>query len=129
MNDDEIVADASAVLAALKREVFGQFDPERLVKASISSVNLCEVLTKLIDDGLTTRQANAAVDTLDMRIYPFGPQDAAAAAQLRARTRRAGLSLGDRACLALAQTRGCVAVTADRAWAALEIGVNVVLIR
>lgn len=81
MNDDEIVADASAVLAALKREVFGQFDPERLVKASISSVNLCEVLTKLIDDGLTTRQANAAVDTLDMRIYPFGPQDAAAASQ------------------------------------------------
>lgn len=129
MNDDQIVADASAVLAALKHEVFIKFDPRRIVRASISSINLCEVLTKLIDDGLTSRQADAAVDALDLRVYPFGPQDAGTAAQLRAHTKAAGLSLGDRACLALAKTLGSVAVTADRAWAGLEIGINVVLIR
>ncbi|HEV8679555.1 MAG TPA: type II toxin-antitoxin system VapC family toxin [Stellaceae bacterium] len=129
MSDDEIVADASAVLAALKNEPFNTFDPERIVEASISSVNLCEVLTKLIDDGLTARQADAAVATLELRIYAFAAQEAAAAAQLRPSTRASGLSLGDRACLALARTLDCTVVTADCAWAGLDIGVNVVLIR
>ena len=129
MNDDDVVVDASTVLAAVKAEPFGAFDPGRVFEASISAVNLCEVLTKLADDGLNEAQSQAAVAALDLRIHPFGAREAAVAAQLRGSTRQAGLSLGDRACLALAKTLDCAAVTADRAWASLDIGLTVVLIR
>lgn len=129
MNDDEIVVDASAVLAAVKNEPFGGFDPRRIVEASISAVNLCEVLTKLADDGLNETQAQAAMAALDLRIYPFGQREAGIAAQLRAPTRQAGLSLGDRACLALGLQLGRSVVTADRIWAGLDVGAAIILIR
>lgn len=129
MNEGEIVADASAILAALKNEPFDKIDPRSLIGASIGTVNLCEVLTKLTADGLNEAQADAAVASLDLRIFPFDYQQAGVAAQLGARTRHAGLSLGDRACLALGNKRGCPVVTADRVWANLDIGIRVVLIR
>jgi PIN domain nuclease of toxin-antitoxin system len=129
VSEDDVVADASAVLAALKNESFDKFDPRRMVEASISAVNLCEVLTKLADDGLSEAQANAAVAVLDLRVHPFGRREAGDAADLRPRTRSAGLSLGDRACLALAGNLQCPAVTADRAWAGLDVGIEIVLIR
>jgi ribonuclease VapC len=50
-------------------------------------------------------------------------------AELLDRSRSAGLSLGDRACLALAQQRGCIAVTADRAWADVDLGVGILVVR
>lgn len=129
MNDDEIVADASAVLAALKNEPFAKFDPQRIVEASISAVNLCEVLTKLADDGLSEAQANAVVAVLDLHVYPFGRREAGDAANLRPLTRGSGLSLGDRACLALGRELHSPVVTADSAWARLDLGVEVILIR
>lgn len=129
MNDDEIVADASAVLAALKSELFVKIAPERIVRASISAVNLSEVLTKLVSDGLNESQADAALASLDLRVFPFDRLQAGIAARLWVDTRRAGLSLGDRACLALGTTLGCAVVTADRAWAKVDVGVDVVLIR
>ena len=61
MNEDNIVADASAILAALKNEPFSNVDPRLLVGATISAVNVCEVLAKLHDDGLNKAQAQAAV--------------------------------------------------------------------
>ncbi len=129
MNDDRIVADASAILAALKREPFAGFDPERLLEASISSVNLCEVLTKLHSDGLTADQAAAALSRLDLRTVAFDDGLAAMAAEFWLQTRRVGLSLGDRACLSLGKRLGCPVVTADRVWASLDLGVTVILIR
>lgn len=129
MNEDEIVADASAILAALKGEPFTKIAPERVVRASISAVNLSEVLTKLAADGLNEIQADAAVTSLDLRVVPFDRLQAAVAARLWASTRRAGLSLGDRACLALGAALQCAVVTADRAWGRIDIGVEIVLIR
>jgi PIN domain nuclease of toxin-antitoxin system len=52
VNEDDVVADASAILAVLKNEPFNNADPLRLVGATISAVNFCEVLSKLYDDGL-----------------------------------------------------------------------------
>ena len=49
--------------------------------------------------------------------------------RLRSVTRHAGLSLGDRACLALGDRLGCPVVTADRVWASLDVGVAIVVIR
>ena len=129
MNEGDIVADASAILAALKSEPFSNVDPRRLVGLTISAVNVCEVLSKLHDDGLTDAQADAAISTMDLRVIPFDGPQARIAARLRSITRHAGLSLGDRACLALGDRLGYPVVTADRTWASLEVGVEVVLIR
>jgi ribonuclease VapC len=129
VNDDNIVADASAILGALKNEPFSNLDPRRLVGATISAVNLCEVLSKLHDDGLNDAQAHAAVSTMDLRVVPFDEHQARAAARLRSVTRHLGLSLGDRACLALGERLRCAVVTADRVWASLDIGVNIMVIR
>ena len=130
MNEiEDIVADASAILAALKNEPFSNVDPRRLVGATISAVNFCEVLSKLHDDGLNDTQAHTAVSTMDLRVIPFDGPQARAAGRLRALTRQAGLSLGDRACLALGDKLGCLVVTADRVWASLEVGVEILVIR
>ena len=129
MNETEVVADASAILAALKNEPFGEVDPRELVGVAISAVNLCEVLSKLHDDGLSEAQADAAVSAIDLRVVGFDEPQARAAAQLRSLTRHAGLSLGDRACLALGERLRCPVVTADRVWARLDLGVAVVVIR
>ena len=129
MNDGNVVADSSALLAALKNEPFSNIDPRELVGATISAVNLCEVLAKLLEDGLSEAQADAAVSAMDLRVVSFDERQAHTAARLRSVTRHAGLSLGDRACLALAEKLGCPVVTVDRVWASLDMGVEVVLIR
>jgi ribonuclease VapC len=129
VNEDDIVADASAILAALKNEPFSRVDPRLLVGATVSAVNVCEILSKLHDDGLTDAQADAAISTMDLRVVPFDGPQARIAARLRLITRHAGLSLGDRACLALGDRLGCPVVTADRVWANLDIGIEILVIR
>ena len=129
MNEGDIVADASAILAALKNEPFSNVDPRLLVGATVSAVNVCEVLSKLHDDGLNEEQAQAAVAVMDLRVVPFDGIQARTAARLRSMTRHAGLSLGDRACLALADRLGYPVVTADRVWASLEVGIEIIMIR
>jgi ribonuclease VapC len=129
VNEGDIVADASAILAALKNEPFANVDPRNLVGATVSAVNFCEVLSKLHDDGLSEAQAHAAASTMDLGVVPFDAAQARIAARLRSITRRAGLSLGDRACLTLGHKLGYPVVTADRAWASLDVGVEIVLIR
>jgi ribonuclease VapC len=129
VNEGDIVADASAILAALKNEPFSNVDPRLLVGATVSAVNVCEVLSKLHDDGLNEEQAQAAVAVMDLRAVPFDGLQARTAARLRSMTRHAGLSLGDRACLALADRLGYPVVTADRVWASLEVGIEIIMIR
>jgi ribonuclease VapC len=129
MNDAEIVADASAVIALLVGEPFTRFDPLRLTGAIISAVNLSEVFARLLEIGMPEDAVDAAVARLALRVVAFDEAQARAAARLRSATRRAGLSLADRACLALGQTLGRPIVTADRAWANLEIGAGIALVR
>jgi PIN domain nuclease of toxin-antitoxin system len=129
VNEGDIVADASAILAALKNEPFSNVDPRLLVGATVSAVNVCEVLSKLHDDGLNEEQAQAAVAVMDLRVVPFDGLQARTAARLRSMTRHAGLSLGDRACLALTDRLGYPVVTADRVWASLEVGIEIIMIR
>lgn len=64
-----------------------------------------------------------------LEIVPFSPDQALLCARLMAQARSLGLSLGDRACLALAMERGLAAMTADAVCAALDAGVEIVLIR
>ena len=129
MNEGVAIADASAVLALLKQEPFSKLDPRRLFRATISAVNLSEVLERLCSGGLSEREAEKAVGELNLQVVDFDEAQARLAAYLRARTRRAGLSLGDRACLALGLQLARPVITADRVWVRLDVGVEVLLIR
>jgi ribonuclease VapC len=124
------VLDASAVLAV----VFQETGRERVDDAIddgavILSVNLAEVVTKLVEQGMSEARIRAILSTINARVVPFDEQLAYRAGLLRAATRSAGLSLGDRACLALAERLGLPAQTADRAWGTLQVGIQVDVIR
>jgi PIN domain nuclease of toxin-antitoxin system len=102
-----------------------------LPDAFISAANLAEVLSKLVDRGLDGDEALSDLRQLDLEVVALDRAQAEAAGLLRSATREAGLSLGDRACLALAQQRGAPALTTDRRQAEVAdaIGVEVKLIR
>ncbi len=85
----------------------------------VSAVNLSEVVAKLADYGVGSTEARAALDGLDLEVRAFDAAEAYTAGALRGATRALGLSLGDRACVALAVNLRSVAITADRAWAKL----------
>ena len=119
MSDPPVVLDASALLALLQDEPGADMVVSHLPHAVISAVNLSEVVAKLADYGIAAAQRQAALAGLDLDIRPFDAEAAYAAGSLRDMTRKLGLSLGDRACLALAIQLGGAAVTTDRAWAAL----------
>lgn len=95
----------------------------------LSSINLCEVLGKLIDAGLAASEANQTVELLGMPIVPFDAELALTTAELRTDTRSLGLSLGDRSCIALARNHGATAVTAERLWSKLKLAVTIEVIR
>ena len=123
------VLDASAVLAILNREPGGEVAASRLSDAAMSVVNAIEVGSKLMDGGMTFEAAWEALDLLDVPLWDLDMDITKAATALRGQTRSKGLSLADRVCLALAIREGSTAVTADRAWAALDVGCKIELIR
>ena len=125
----DCVFDASVVIARLRNETGAEVAEARAPSAVMSAVNQAEVITRLVDMGVEPTAAATAVSMLGIEIIPFDGAMAIRAGLLRAETRRRGLSLGDRACLALAEAMGLPALTADRAWAELDLGVQVVLIR
>ena len=125
----EFVLDASAILADLHGEPGGEMVRASVRESVISAVNLAEVITKLIDRGMTAEQASSLTDQLGCEVLDADRQRASAVGALHARTRRTGVSLGDRFCLALAEERGVPALTADRRWKELDLGIRVQLIR
>jgi len=123
------VFDASAVLALLFEETGAAVADTLVPGAMISSVNLAEVATDLAKRGMSERVAQQCLDALKIATVPFDREQAMAAGALWPKTRGIGLSLGDRACFALARERGLPVVTGDRAWARLDLGVKVIAIR
>jgi len=125
------VLDSSAILAVLYHEP-GQAVVEAAVRepgAMMSSVNLLEVVSNLADRGWSDAYIRAGIARIDFDAIPLDIETAFAAGLLRRSTRQAGLSLGDRACLALAQRLGVPAITADRAWTTLGLPITVQVIR
>jgi ribonuclease VapC len=125
----EAVIDASVLVAILLNEPGAEVGTALSSGALISAVNLAEVVTRMVDKGAAPAIIDAALDGLSITVAAFDKDDALGAGVLRERTRRLGLSLGDRACLALAQRNNATAYTADHRWAALEIGIPIQLIR
>jgi len=124
-----IVLDSSALLTIVKKERGADIVEAAFGDAAISAVNVSEVLSKVWDWGLDANTYIGDLTRLRLEVVDFDFSRAALAASLRATTRSFGLSLGDRACLALAVERDCPAMTADRNWAKLNIGVPIQLIR
>ena len=125
----DVLLDASAVLARIFREPGAERVDAVLPGASVSAVNYAEVVSKLIDFGAPVEAATDIGSDLGLAVLPFDEAAAGDAGLLRGATRALGLSLGDRACLALARRLRLPILTADRAWADLDLGVEVVLIR
>ena len=124
-----VVLDASALLAVLLEER-GAAKVEAL-RASwvISAVNYSEVVATALERGLTLEELTPALLQLPMEIVPFDAEQACLCASFKAVTRPLGLSLGDRACLALGLKRSLPVVTADRAWEPAGVGPQVIQIR
>ena len=125
VTDRAIVLDASAVLAAFFDEPGADTVAEQMSGALMSAVNYAEVVAKLVDRGIPDSQILEVMAQLDVEVVPADRDQATIAGLLRAETRSAGLSLGDRSCLALAITRRGVALTMDRAWASLQLDVEI----
>lgn len=121
--------DASVVLAVIFDEPGGEEAVDLMSEGIMSSINYCEVMTRCLGHGADGAVVEHQLARLGIAIVPFSITEARLAADLRKPTRHHGLSLGDRACLALAQHRGIAALTADRQWHGLELGVDIRLIR
>ena len=121
---ERFVLDASALLCLLKSEQGAERVLSVLPRAVVSAVNLSEVYGKLADAGGSEDRIAQAIGGLHLRIEPFDDEQARRAGMLGPLTRSLGLSLGDRACLALAQHHGATALTTDRIWADLPDAIS-----
>jgi ribonuclease VapC len=131
MNNAMFVLDSSAYLALVHLEAGHEEVARRLINTAcvMSAVNVAEALSKQTEIGVPTAEALALLQLIGVQIEPFGSDDVVLTASLRQQTRTYGLSLGDRACLALSLRLHCPVLTADPLWSKLDIGVNVVQIR
>ena len=125
------VLDASAVLAVILEEPGADVVVEALRSgAAMSTVNVAEVAARLHQDGWSESEVALVFDSLGIEVLPFDPETALLSGRLRTATRRLGLGLGDRACLATGSTEGGAVLTSDRSWRQLDIaGVDIRCIR
>jgi ribonuclease VapC len=125
------VMDSSAILALMQAEKGADVvdDLLREHECVISAVNLTEVATKLIDKGLEPTQLARVLQEMEVQPIDFDQEQAQLAATLRVSTREQGLSLGDRACLALTKLMQGTAVTTDHAWQEVKAAVDVPIIQ
>lgn len=126
-----VVLDASAILALLKGERGASKVVAVIADASVCAVNQAEVVSHFVHLGAPLEEVRAMLGALPYTVVPADDALAWEAGSLRAATASAGLSLGDRFCLALAKRLGVAAYTADKAWRdiAAEAAAKVVIIR
>ena len=123
-----IVLDSSAILAVVNKEDGAEVVRPILADAVVSAVNVAEVYTKLheySDEAVETAQAILEF----VEIVPFDEEQARLTGELRPATKKAGLSLGDRACLALGIRLDAEIYTTERAWGILGLPCSIRMIR
>lgn len=125
----EVILDASALLALLNGEPGHEQVASVLSGSIIGTVNLSEVMAKLVENGMPESQAMSTLHDLDLEIIPFDTDLALRAGALCPRTKPIGMSLGDRACIALGMRLSLPVLTTDRNWQALASEVEIQVIR
>ena len=126
---DRLVLDSSVVLAFINNEPGSEGILDEAADFLFSSVNLAETVGVLIRKGASLESARESIAYLDLQIVDFDRALAEETGAMTARTHSAGLSLGARACLALAARESLPAITADRVWRDIDVGVDIRLIR
>ena len=124
-----VVLDASAILAAIGDEPGADLVFANMSDAAVSTVNLAEVQSKLIERGFPAADAWESALSFSREVFVFDSQHARTAGALISSTRPFGLSFGDRACLALAMILEAPLYTTDRIWASLDLGLDIHLLR
>lgn len=125
------VFDASALMMFLNAEPGWETARDLLASAdvSVSAVNLAEIVAKAAESGSGETLIRKAIQSLTIDVVAFDEQQAWLAGLLRPDTRHLGLSFADRACLALARQQQSIAVTCDRPWTQLNLGITIECIR
>ena len=128
---EEIVLDASALLAALQNEPGGDKVAALLLddirSAVMSTLNWSEVFDRLLRSGISTERVELLLARLAIKTVEFSREHARVAAEYRIKA--PSLSLADRACLALTSERGATAWTTDKLWSKSKVGVPVEVLR
>jgi PIN domain nuclease of toxin-antitoxin system len=127
----KVVLDASAVLAYLQDENGSEKVDVVLSegRAIISAVNLAEVVGKLLEAGLPESSVKVVMENLELQIEPLDDKQAWKTGMLRMSMREFGLSLADRACLALAHIKKLPIVTTDKQWDKLKTDIKIIQLR
>ncbi len=123
------VLDASALLALLQNEPGAKRVRDIAQESVIGAVNVCETMGKLTSAGMTIDDARTSIALVNLEVVPFDTELAYKTGALIVETRKLGLSLGDRACLALGLMLNNTVVTAEHLWTKLNLGVTVEVIR
>lgn len=123
------VLDASALLALVFGEPGAEVVLSHLQGSLISAVNVTEVATKMLDKSVSFERTSHILSSQPLSVIGFDAELAYVAASLRLTTRAFGLSLGDRACLALGMKTGLPVLTTETSWEKAATGVQVVRIR
>jgi PIN domain nuclease of toxin-antitoxin system len=126
----KVVLDASAILAIINQEPgHEKLTPAVLAEAVCSTVNLAEVHAKLVSRGWSAGEAWEDATSPIQEAIAFSAEHAQRSGDLVLQCKRLGLSLGDRACLALASTLQCPVYTTDKAWKELKTTVKIYVLR
>lgn len=123
------VIDSSVFLAAINKEPGGDKLAEYLDDSVIPVTTYTEIVTRLLDAEMTFDEAEDLMSSFGQPTIDVTFSLARRAAEFRSATRENGLSMGDRICLAVAESLGATAVTADREWARVNLGIPIELIR
>lgn len=126
---DVYVLDSSAVLCLIAQEPGATVVADVMPRAVIGAVNYAEVVSKLIERSSDPQATAQYLGSMELDVVDYTQPQAFGTGVLRQRTRSGGLSLGDRACLALAAERKAIAVTTDKAWKNFDDIARVLLVR
>jgi ribonuclease VapC len=128
---NEVVLDASALLALMRHEPGAATVAGHLGHSAISTANLAEAYGRLLREisSPDPDDVRRDIEMLKLTVHPFDVEQAFFAGLLEPATRKLGLSLRDRACLALAKKLQARVLTTDRMWAKLDLGIRIEVIR